>query len=319
MNESNLGNRVSVIVPFYNSEQFIMRSVNSVLAQSFDNLEVILIDDGSEDGTFDLCKGLEQSDNRVKVFSQCNSGASAARNKGLEVSAGDWIMFVDSDDWIDHTMLEEMMRVVEDFPFVDVVQSRVPRDMKDQKGEGLYSSEESVRCLLEGSWWGPVSKLIRRSSIGSLRFPPKTICEDYYFNYHLFSKISSLYFLDKCFYHREDTQGSLSKISLSERKFDEFYNVKAVYDAVEREYPQYRELAEAHLAGSCLKLLFLIFSKDAASEYSDQTDEIMKTIWTHYKSFINNHHIPSNVRILLSTCFSKPSAKLAHRLYKMFK
>lgn len=306
---------VSIIVPIYNAFSYLENCVTSILHQSYGSIELLLVDDGSTDRSYDLAIGLSQRDPRVHVYRQLNSGASSARNKGLDAIDGDYVMFVDSDDWIDPEMLSEMLKVFDNYPDIDVVQTSVPGDFKQQKREGMYSRDGAVKALLEGSWWGPYCKLIRRSSIGDLHFPDKTISEDYYFNYMLFSKNNSLYYLDKSFYHRTDSPGSLSKIGLSKRKFDEFYNVKAVFDSVVIEYPQYRHLAEVHLAGSCLKLLFVVFENNAEGEFLEETKDICTCMHNNYWSFIKNPNIPFKERVLLSLCFSRSFAKFSERIY----
>lgn len=92
---------LSVIVPVYNVERYIKQSIDSVLAQNFDDFELILVDDGSTDNSGDICDFYAKKDMRIKVIHQKNSGVSNARNKGLEVAKGKWITFIDSDDWID--------------------------------------------------------------------------------------------------------------------------------------------------------------------------------------------------------------------------
>ena len=313
-----MGPLVSVIVPIYNTESTLRKCVNSVLGQKYNQLELILIDDGSTDGSSGICMELLAMDSRVRYFHQLNSGASIARNKGLDMSTGEWIMFLDSDDWIDSEMLDRMLTMTDNSPEIDIIQSSVPRDNGEPVRTGLFTSSEAIQKLLEGLWWTPCCKLIRRSSIGDIRFPERTICEDYYFNYHLFSNISHLFFFDECFYHRSDRIGSLSRLGLSERKFDEFYNVLSVHNAVVQDYPQYKRLSECHLAGSCLKLLFLILNNNAQKEYADQLGALLGTIKSYYLSFMINSFIPRNQRILLSTCFSRSSARITEKVFRMF-
>ena len=309
---------ISIIIPFYNSKDFIERSLRSCLDQRFSNIEIILIDDGSTDGSSLIVSRFCGEDSRVRLLSQENSGASAARNKGLEAAAGEYVMFLDSDDTIDPDMIEDLLEVVKDNPEIQVVQTMVPNDMKHQAVEGIYSSEQSVKCLLEGSWWGPVCKLIKREVIGDIRFPDKTISEDYLFNYLLFSVIDSLYYKDKCYYHRTDRPDSLSKIPLSKRTFDEYYNIKAVSDMVSAEHPYYQSLADSHLAGTCLKLLFSIFHNKKEKQYHHELEVILDCIRSKYGSFIKNPHISLKERILLSACFSEGCAKLSERMYSLY-
>lgn len=310
---------VSIVVPVYNTGEYLSRCIDSCLNQTYAYIELILVDDGSTDGSSDICKSYIESDSRVKFFSQQNRGASVARNVGIVASEGDFIMFVDSDDWIEPTMVFDLVSVAMNHPEVQVVQSFVPNDMNNQIGDRVMAGNQAIKCLLEGSWWGPYCKLIRRESIAELRFPERTISEDYLFNYQLFSKIDKLYYLDKCFYHRNDRPGSLSKLQLSKRKFDEFYNVKEVSDRVSSDYPQYKLLADSHLAGTCLKLLFLIYENNADSQYETEREMIMDCIRSNYHSFIRNSFINKNQRLLLATCFSKYSARISERVYHFFK
>ncbi|MBQ4243839.1 MAG: glycosyltransferase, partial [Clostridia bacterium] len=97
---------ISVIVPVYKTEKYLDRCVNSIVNQTYKNLEIILVDDGSPDRCPELCDRWAEKDNRIKVIHQENGGMSAARNAGLRIAKGDYIGFVDSDDWIDNDMYE---------------------------------------------------------------------------------------------------------------------------------------------------------------------------------------------------------------------
>ena len=95
---------ISIIVPIYNVEKYLSRCINSVLSQTFPDFELLLIDDGSTDKSGYICDGYAQKDSRIKVFHIENGGVSAARNYGLDNARGEWITFVDADDWIDKDM-----------------------------------------------------------------------------------------------------------------------------------------------------------------------------------------------------------------------
>jgi len=310
---------VSIVVPVYNAHQYIQRCLESIINQSYSEVELLLVDDGSSDDSLALCENIAAKDSRVRVISQTNQGASSARNKGLDLASGKYLFFVDSDDWIDPDMIEYMINIIRDYSDVQVVQSFVPNDMNNQIGDRIMAGAQAIKCLLEGGWWGPYCKLIRRESIGELRFPERTISEDYLFNYQLFSKIDKLYYLDKSFYHRTDRPESLSKLQLSKRKFDEFYNVKEVSDRVRVDFPQYKDFADSHLAGTCLKLLYLVFQNRAEEQYAEELNMILDCVRSNYSSFLKNKKINHNQRILLSACYSKLSARISERVYHLFR
>ena len=93
-------NKISIIVPIYNSERFIADCIESLINQTYQNIEIILIDDGSSDNSYEICKKYQSLDSRIILISQVNSGVSIARNKGIKVATGQHIMFVDSDDYV---------------------------------------------------------------------------------------------------------------------------------------------------------------------------------------------------------------------------
>ena len=109
---------ISVIMPVYNAEKCLSRSIESVLSQSYSNLELILVDDGSRDNSLQLCKSYEKADLRVRVISQKNSGPAAARNSALEVMQGEYMLFVDSDDLLSPDACMQMVSAMEDHDLV---------------------------------------------------------------------------------------------------------------------------------------------------------------------------------------------------------
>ena len=104
---------ISIIVPVYNVEQYLSRCVDSLVNQTYHNIEIILVDDGSPDRSGEICDEYAKKDKRVKVIHQSNGGLSDARNTALDIAKGDYLMFVDSDDWIEPTMYEEMLSFME--------------------------------------------------------------------------------------------------------------------------------------------------------------------------------------------------------------
>ena len=103
---------ISVIVPVYNTKDYLVRCVDSICAQTYRNLELLLVDDGSTDGTGRLCEELAEKDSRIRVFHQENGGSSSARNLGIRNAAGGYLGFVDSDDYIEPDMYEKLLRVM---------------------------------------------------------------------------------------------------------------------------------------------------------------------------------------------------------------
>ncbi|WP_294238930.1 glycosyltransferase family 2 protein [Pseudobutyrivibrio sp.] len=121
---------VSVLVAAYNEEKYIERCISSLINQTYKNLEIIIVDDGSTDGTFLLCKKLADKDKRIQIIHQDNEGLPLARKKGLEMARGDYIQFVDGDDWCEHTRFEKMVSCIREND-VDIVFASAYRHRED--------------------------------------------------------------------------------------------------------------------------------------------------------------------------------------------
>ena len=156
---------VSIIVPIYNVEAYISRTIESVLAQTYANFELILVNDGSTDSSGEICDQYAAMDNRIKVFHQSNAGAAAARKYGVEQALGEWLMFVDGDDMISIDCLESLLKL--DNNKYDIISGTIIVNNKyvyhhDYVGE--ISNEKYISLLLESrTFTGPVAKLIKRS------------------------------------------------------------------------------------------------------------------------------------------------------------
>ena len=107
---------ISIIVPVYNTEQYISRCIESILNQTFKDFELILIDDGSQDRSGEICDEYAKEDNRIRVFHNNNQGVSATRNYGINISKGKYLMFCDSDDWVADTWCEELYNTISAYP-----------------------------------------------------------------------------------------------------------------------------------------------------------------------------------------------------------
>lgn len=202
---------VSVIVPVYNAERYLERCVNSIFAQTFTDYELILVDDGSTDGSGKMCDDFAWSNSQVRVFHQTNQGVSAARQKGLDAANGQYVIFADPDDWVEPTMLEELLEVAIN-KGADVVvcdfwinSSEVYRKYKCQDPQTL-SSDSLLRQLISGKLHGFTwNKLYRSSCLRKyqITFPHGiNYSEDLWFNCKLFfNQNVKVAYLNKAFYH----------------------------------------------------------------------------------------------------------------------
>lgn len=301
---------VSVIIPVYNTVKYVERCIKSVTDQTYKELEIIVVDDGSTDGSLDICKRLQVQDKRFFITSQSNAGASMARNKGLDLANGDYIMFVDSDDWIAPNMVEILLKAMKTTD-ADMVISQVPGDPQLYNSDITISSRQALYHLLsDQAWWSPVGKLFCKKAFKTLRFPKATISEDYRLMSELLLQDMNIRFICSSYYHRTIRTNSLSRSTLCERSFEEIDNVLAVWELVNVCVPVYERFAERNLAETLLKLLLILLTYNNPRKYPEQEKWILSLIRSHYWSMIGNRAILLKQKLLLVGCFSHLTSKL---------
>ncbi|MBB5333544.1 glycosyltransferase family 2 protein [Chryseobacterium koreense] len=145
---------MSVIVPVYNVEQYLQQCIDSIVNQTFSDLEILLVDDGSTDGSLSICEGYAARDSRIRVIHQQNGGVSSARNTGIKQATGDYITFVDADDWLDKDMYLQMQKAVNIHPGVEVVmcdfinvQNNIEVKVSSHLPEGLYFKNDIIQDI----------------------------------------------------------------------------------------------------------------------------------------------------------------------------
>lgn len=139
---------VSIVVPVYNTEKYLERCINSIIVQTYTNLEIIIVDDGSTDGSSKLCDGLAQEDSRIRVIHKCNGGQSTARNTGVEIACGKYISFIDSDDYVHRDYISTLVKVKERVR-AQIVQCGI-RKVDSQSAITDGDMAEGKRILLSG-------------------------------------------------------------------------------------------------------------------------------------------------------------------------
>lgn len=236
---------VSVIVPVYKVEEYLEKCVKSIKEQTYQNLEIILVDDGSPDNSGKMCDALKKTDPRIKVIHQENMGLSGARNSALDIMKGDAVTFVDSDDTIDSHMIEYLVSDMEQYDadivecqFYEVFGSKV--NVYDYlKETKVYNTEQALLIDLcsKGGSVAACGKLYRKKIFKTHRFEVGRIGED------MFAIIESLCQAERIvidhrpmyyYYHRNN---SITTNRFSEKTLDEIKGTKRNLDIVKKEYP----------------------------------------------------------------------------------
>lgn len=196
---------ISIVVPVYNAEKTIVRCLSSICNQTFQRLEIIVINDGSTDNSFLLCQKIASTDKRIRLITQDNAGRSCARNKGVDLAQGEWIGFVDSDDWIDSDMYGQLYSAVVS-QSADIAQCSYfynDNEIPKHKIKGVFTHDEALELLfrdkeIKNFLW---NNLFRRTLFDGVRFPESQNFEDMAVMFKLFDKIDRMVCIDKPEYH----------------------------------------------------------------------------------------------------------------------
>ena len=204
---------ISVIVPIYNSELTLERCIDSILSQTYTDFELLLIDDGSQDGSLSVCETYATKDTRIRIYHQINNGVSSARNLGLSVALGEWISFIDSDDWVDDDYLMSMIKKLSSSNADLIVSGFVVEGdqwSKEYSFENAFikldnnNSSYFHKLVRSRLLFGPCCKLFNSRIIrdNALSFPINvSYGEDRLFNYSYLRYCKSLVVSSKNTYH----------------------------------------------------------------------------------------------------------------------
>ena len=226
-----MGKKISVIIPVYNVEKYLRRCVDSVLTQTYNNLEVFLVDDGSPDGCPQMCDGYAEHDSRVTVIHKKNGGLSSARNAALDSHlTGDFITFVDSDDWIERDTYEYCMNLLEKYG-ADCVQYEINlTDSFDKivsnppEKVNIYSDKEvlqyfMLRATKRSGGYSMCGGVFHRSLLDGLRFREGKVNEDIDFKYKLLEKSKIMVVTNQMKYNYFQQEESISTGGLRQKDF----------------------------------------------------------------------------------------------------
>ena len=251
---------ISVIIPVYNVKAYLERCVNSVLTQTYRHLEILLIDDGSTDGSASLCDSLAAREERIRVIHRENGGAAAARNTGLDTAAGELIAFADADDFLHPELYARMLRILEERD-ADIVTGeflRVPQDADPEEwfAAGPLPSEASGVCIEKSDVMRQLferdrltvvlwNKLFRRHVLRDVSFPEGRTFEDFFAMHHILWNCERMVYTEAAMYFYAEREESVSR-SLSHAKIRDSVDGHEDRVLFFREHiPEMSEMAEA--------------------------------------------------------------------------
>lgn len=218
---SEQGELISVIVPIYKVEPYIRKCVESILCQTYRNLEIILVDDGSPDRCGEICEEYAKKDNRVRVIHQKNQGLSGARNTGLDAALGKYIGFVDSDDFIADTMYEKLYHLAKKYQsqiaicgrYYEFENGKRVKRYKEKMEVKCYSNKDAIVAMNSYSTFDMAAwdKLYEKNLWKEMRFPVGKLSEDFFVMYQLLDHAERVVYTPEPLYFYRQRQDSISR------------------------------------------------------------------------------------------------------------
>lgn len=301
---------VSVLIPMYNASNTIEECINSILNQTYENIELILSDDGSTDDTLEICRKY-LIDSRVILLKNKHGGVSKTRNSALDVASGNWIMFVDSDDWIEKNCVATVMKKIEKYKKADAVVFNLQNEFRNGyikqelpiiEKELYFETSMHKQTLIEtmltektetgdafSCFTGPCCKILRKETIGSLRFlPTLALGEDLKFCMEFFSKATGIVYISDIFYHRRVMENSLS----NGFKLDYCQRRQNLIDEIAKILPNdiYKRAFGAFCLNSYIFVIYNYFSDDNNLSYS-QAAKYTKRFWKKNHSLFDYSYL----------------------------
>ncbi len=306
---------ISIIVPVYNVESFLPRCLESLIHQSYPNTEIILINDGATDNSLEICDYYSESYKNVFLISQKNKGLSGARNTGLRDCHGEYISFVDSDDWIHPNMISQLYRIMSDthadasFCGSQKTSSEQVRQIDETKIQiEEYNKDRILKAFFRERYTACWSRLFKAEIIKDIEFPEGLNCEDYIFMFLALRRCQKVAVIDEPYYYYFIRPDSICGSSFNLKKFDAFYSAKRMVELVEVYEPKYKKISRIRLAGALIRL---ISQSRETGLFSDKKDELLNYLRTHLNWFLGNKYINYKQKIMLAfTALPDPIAKL---------
>lgn len=327
---------VSVIIPCYNVENFVEVSLKSVLKQTYRNLEIIIINDGSTDRTLEILEEFKRLDSRISLISQENKGQSVARNKGISLASGKYLCFIDSDDFIQQDMIEvlliQALKEGSDIISCGVRRYNLKKDSTTcfplYTDSALiqinnYTQDNVMGAFLKGEGFnrGPVATLYCSSLFDGIRFETGRLHEDNFFNYQMFSKAQKATAIAYDAYFYVDNFSSSTKSKFTLRHIDKITEEQKILKEVLKHYPHYKNVEKNNLAVRYCWVFTKLFRDSTIRELLHgkvryNIEEIKKYYKEDEKEFFKSGGVSLKWRFLLKG-FTKLPALLLLPLYKI--
>lgn len=290
---------ISIIVPVYKVEKYLRRCIESILRQTFEEFELILVDDGSPDNCGDICDEYAVKDKRVKVIHKKNGGLSSARNAGIDIAKGEYIGFIDSDDWVDAQMYEYLYTNIKSYNAeISVCGIKVEYDdMKEVEKEKkvfnkvtpvVLNREQAMKNMVEQDLFdtGAFNKLYKTILFEGVRFPDGRIYEDLATTYKLIHKSDKVVFDDSVKYHYVLNPNSIMRSKFNSKQLDVLVASSELTKFIKENYPSLNTAALNRSITVNIGILIMMARSNYIDKYLYKQSEaiIIEKLWIYLSS-----------------------------------
>lgn len=263
---------VSVVLPIYNVENYLNRCIESVVKQTYKNIEIILVDDGSPDNCPQICEEWAKKDRRIRVIHKKNGGLSDARNAGIEIACGQYITFIDSDDFVDEDFISYLFKLIKDnnadisiceYRYISE-RGKLYNHPINTEEIRILSQKDGLKELLQmkiysNSAWG---KLYKTEHFNDIRYPYGRLFEDIPTTYKVFMKCNTIAFGARCLYNYMYRTNAISKQGFSPKRLDAVTFAEQMVDDVVEMYPSLKRYGTCRLLDDYVGVLKLVSAEE---------------------------------------------------------
>ena len=303
---------ITIIVPVYKVEKYLAKCIENIINQSYANLEIILIDDGSPDNCGEMCDNYAREDKRIKVIHKENGGLSDARNRAIDITTGKYILLVDSDDYLEKNAVEYLSNVANKYN-ADIVigQSNLVYEGKEGKKvkvysdftredsqEEIYNAEQALEMMLYNSKFtnNALNKLYRTTLFEDIRYPVGKLYEDLATTYKLISKSEKIVLGKKITYnYLTDRNDSIMNKKFDLRRMQGLEFTEEILDFVKKYYPNIEKSAISRLYMECI---FILLKIPFGKKYKEQNRKLRQYLRKYRITVTTNKKMPKKQKML---------------------
>ncbi len=314
--------KISIIVPVYGVEKYLDKCIESLVNQTYSNLEIILVDDGGKDNCPKMCDEWAEKDKRIKVIHKENGGQGTARNMALDVMTGNYVLFVDSDDYILPNMVEKLVIATNNGEYdASLCQYKVDngislKNVSFYDEERILSTEEAIYAYAVDRtiFTGPVCKLFRASVLEDIRFPSFRANEDAYIMHRLLGKCNKVSLITDYLYVVILRPNSTEGQAFNKNRLHLIDCENDLREYIGANYPQYKEKIQYRLAENILYLIKDIYHSKCEKEHKEIELELKAKLIEEQKELNNSNCKPSLLQEI--DCYLSNHSRFVRRVRK---